>query len=165
MTQLYQLVSQYRELQQLDAEEIPEDVLRDTLEALGGELELKATNVAMYVENLASFADQIDEAAKAMKERASRVRKRSDAVRQYLMSMMQAAQITKIEAPQFTLAIRKNPPALFIAPDVVIPAEFMVTPPAPAPYPDKAKLKQAIKDGLVIDGVRLEQGERLEIKA
>jgi len=165
MSHLYKLVAQYRELQQLDAEEVPEDVLRDTLEALGGELEIKATNVAAFCKNLDSFADQIDEAAKAMKERGARVRRKSDAVRQYLMSMMQAAQITKIESPEFTLAIKKNPPALFIAPDVVVPAEFMVTPPAPAPYPDKAKLKQALKDGLHIDGVRLEQGERLEIKA
>jgi hypothetical protein len=164
MTALYQLVAQYRELQQIDAEEIPEDVLRDTLEALSGELEMKATNVAMFCQNLDTFAANCDEAAKRMKERATKIKRKADQVRGYLQTMMEAAQITKIEAPEFTLAIRKNPPSLVIVPDAKIPDEFMVKPPVPAPYPDKTAIKEAIKAGRKVDGCRLEQGQRLEIR-
>lgn len=164
MTALYQLVAQYRELQQIDAEDIPEDVLRDTLEGLAGELTEKATNVAMFCQNLDTFAGNIATAAKRMKERSERVQRRADQVRAYLQTMMEAAQITKIEAPEFTLAIKKNPPALVIMPDVTVPDEFMVTPPAPAPYPDKAAIRIALKAGRAIDGCRLEQGQHLEIK-
>lgn len=164
MIALYQLVAQYRELQQIDAEEIPEEVLRDTLEALQGDLEMKATNVAMFCKNLDTFAETVDEAAKQMKERASRIKRKADQVRGYLHSMLTAAEITKIEAPEFTLAVKKNPPALVIAPGAKIPDEFMVTPPAPSPYPDKSAIKEAIKAGRDIDGCRLEQGTRLEIK-
>ena len=164
MTALYQLVAQYRELQTIDADDIPDDVLRDTLEALTGELEVKATNVAMFCANLETFAENCNEAAKRMKDRATRIQRKADAVRAYLHSMMQAAEIAKIEAPEFTLAIRKNPPSLVITETAAIPDEFMVTPPAPAPYPDKAAIKAAIKAGREIDGCRLEQGTRLEIK-
>lgn len=164
MTALYQLVAQYRELQQIDAEEIPEEVLRDTLDALTGELEIKATNVAMFCQNLDTFAASCDEAAKRMKDRAARIQRKADQVRDYLQSMLEAAQITKIEAPEFTLAIRKNPPALVMAEGVAVPDEFMVTPPAPAPYPDKQAIKAALKAGRKIDGCRLDQAQRLEIR-
>lgn len=165
MSALYQLVAQYRELQQIDAEEVPEEVLRDTLEALTGEIEVKATNVAMFCENLTTFADNCDEAAKRMKERGARVRRKAEQVRAYLLAMMQGSEITKIESPEFTLAVRKNPPALVIADGVTIPDEFMVTPPAPPPYPDKQGIKAALKAGRGIEGCRLEQGVRLEIKS
>lgn len=164
MTALYQLVSQYRELQQLDAEDVDEKTLRDTLEALGGELEVKAANVAMFCQNLDAFAATIEEVAKRMKDRAVRVQRRADGVRDYLQTMMEAAQITKIEAPEFTLCIKLNPPSLVILPDAKIPDEFMVRPPAPAPHPDKIAIKAALKLGRVVDGCRLEQGQRLDIR-
>lgn len=165
MTALYQLVAQYRELQQIDAEDIDEQTLKDTLEGLEGELTVKATNVAMLALNLATFAENIEDAAKRMKDRAARVKRRSDQVQSYLKTMMDAAQITKIEAPEFTLSIKKNPHSLMIAPGVTIPDEFMVKPEAPPPHPDNAALKTALKAGRVIDGCRLDQGTRLEIKA
>lgn len=164
MSALYQLVTQFRSLQELDTEEIPEDVLRDTLEGLEGEIEVKATNVAMFCRNLDTFAANVDDAAKRMKERAAKIQRKADQVRHYLQSMMEAAQITKIEAPEFTLAIRKNPPALVIVPDAVIPDEFMVQPPTPPKHADKAAIKLALKAGKTVDGCRLEQGQRLEIK-
>jgi len=164
MSALYQLVAQYRELQQIDAEEIPEEVLRDTLEALTGELEVKATNVAMFCQNLEIFAANCEEAAKRMEDRASKVKRKADQVRSYLKQMMEAAEITKIEAPEFTLAIKKNPPALVIADGVVLPKEFMVIPPPPPAHPDKQAIKAALKQGRTVEGCRIEQATRLEIR-
>ena len=164
MSSLFQLVEQYRGLQDLDVEEIPEEVLRDTLEGLGGELQLKAANVAMYQQNLQSFADAVSEASKKMAARAKRLQAKADSLKQYLQSCMEAAQITKIESPELSLVIKKNPPALVIADSAQIPDEFMVTPPPPAPYPDKAAIKRALSEGRAVDGCRLEQGQRLEIR-
>lgn len=164
MPALYQLVTQFRALQELDSDDIPEDVLRDTLEGLQGDIELKATNVAMFCQNLDTFADNIDEATKRMKERATKVRRKAEQVRAYLKHMMEASDITKIESPEFTLAIKKNPPSLVVLPDAAIPDEFMVQPPTPPPQRDNAAIKAALKSGRIIDGCRLEQGTRLEIK-
>lgn len=161
MTALYQLVAQYRELQLIDAEEIPEDVLRDTLEALTGELEMKATNVAMFCANLDTFALNCGVAAKRMQERATKIQQKADQVREYLKAMMEAAAITKIEAPEFTIAIKKNPAALRAQLGAIAPDEFMVQPP---PKLDTAAIKAALKSGRVIAGYELVQGTRLEIK-
>jgi hypothetical protein len=164
MTSLFHLVDQYRSLQSLDIEEVPEDVLRDTLEGLGGELQLKATNVAMYQQNLQSMADAVKEASAKMAARAKRLQSKADSLKHYLQSCMEAAQITKIESPELSLVIKNNPPALFIAEGAAIPSEFMIVPPPPVAYPDKAAIKRALNEGRAIDGCRLEQGRRLDIR-
>jgi hypothetical protein len=162
MTALYQLVSQYRQLQEIDAEEIPEEVLRDTLEALTGELEVKATNVAMFCENLETFAGNCKEAAKRMNDRAAKIQRKADQVRAYLKQMLEAAEITKIEAPEFTLAIKKNPPALVIADGTKLPHKYVEV--VTSLKTKTNDIKAALKAGEVIEGCRLEQGTRLEIR-
>lgn len=164
MKPLFQLVADYRHLQELDPEEIDEQTLSDTLEGLGGEITLKATNVAYLARNLEAFAETVDDAAQAMKARAEVFRRKAAGIRGYLLNSMQGAGITKIQAPEFTISIRKNPIAVQIAPDAVIPAQFMVTPEPPPPRPDKKKLKDALEAGTVVDGVHLEQGVRLDIR-
>lgn len=168
MSALYEIVAQYRSLETLDAsDDLPADVIRDTLEGLTGELTVKATNVARYILNVESMADAVDGAAKQMKARAERMRKRADSIREYLRVNMQGAGITKIEATEFVLALKKNPPAVIIDNEAAIPDAFKVTPeppPPPLPRPDKALIKKGIQSGLTIAGCHLEQAERLEIK-
>lgn len=170
MTALYSLTDQLRELQALadsDAD-IPDEVLRDTLEGLQGALEVKATNVARFVRNQESLADAIEGAAKQMRERAARVRRRTDSMRQYLLANMTLAGINRIESAELVLAVRKNPPAVVIDDPAQIPAEYMRTPeppPPPTPVPDKKLIGDAIKAGTAVPGCHIEQGQRLEIKA
>ena len=53
MTSLYVLTSQLRELERLaDEGEVPAEVLADTVEGLTGEIEVKAQNIAQFVQNL-----------------------------------------------------------------------------------------------------------------
>jgi hypothetical protein len=164
MKPLYALVEQYRELERLDVEEIDDQALADTLEGLKGEITVKATNCALFARNIETFADTVDEAAAQMAERAKRLRRKADSIRAYLLDQMRGAGISKIQAPEFTVSIRKNPAAVQIAPDAAIPQEYMVVPEPPPPRIDKRKLADALKNGAVIDGVRLEQSERLDIR-
>jgi hypothetical protein len=162
---LYELANGYRELLTLaDSGDVPMEVIRDTLEGLQGDIEVKAVQVAKFALGLDATADQIDAAAKAMTERANRVRKRSEQIRAYLLLQMQMTGINKVECPEFTLAVRKTPDVVQIMETAVIPPEYMVQPPAPAPKPDKVALKAALKAGVEIPGVYLQGGERLEVK-
>jgi hypothetical protein len=164
MKPLFALVEQYRELERLDVEEIDEQTLADTLEALQGEITVKATNCALFARNIETFAATVDDAALQMAERAKRLRRKADSIRGYLLNQMRGAGISKIQAPEFTVSIRKNPAAVHIAPDAAIPLEYWVTPEPPPARPDKRKLAEALKAGTAIDGVTLEQTERLEIR-
>jgi phage repressor protein C with HTH and peptisase S24 domain len=166
-TSLFVLADQYRHLQLLaEAEtDVPAEVITDTLEALKGDLQDKAVNVAKFLRNLEVFADDIDQAAKEMKDRAARVRKRAEQIRGYLLSNMQACEISRIESPFFTIAIKKNPAAVVVFDEKQIPAAFMRQKPPPAPEPDKTAIKAALQAGGDVPGCRLEQGVRLEVKA
>lgn len=162
---LYEITAQFKELERLqDFDDLPGDLIRDTLEGLVGTFEEKAVSVVKFIRNLDSNADVIDEAAKAMKDRAQRQRNKADSIKSYLQFQMIATGITKIECPEFTIALRNNPEALKIREDAQIPDEFMVTPEPPPPQPDKKAIKQALKDGKHIDGCYLEAGQRVDIR-
>lgn len=165
LTPLYELTNYRQQLERLaDSGEVPPEEIADTLNALEGDIHEKAVQVAAFARNLEATADAVREAAKAMLARADRIEKRAEGVRNYLLFQMQANGISKVECPYFTLAVRKNPPAVVIDDEAQIPAEFIVTPPPPAPRPDKAAIARAMKSGTDVPGCHLIQNERLDIK-
>jgi hypothetical protein len=165
-TPLFELVKYQHELELLaDSGEIPPEQIADTLEALDGDIREKVVNVAAFSRNLESTAQAVREAAKAMLARADRIEKRAESVRAYLCFQMQAAGITKIESPWFTVAVRKNPPAVLVDDEASLPDEFKVIPPTPAPRPDKPAIARALKEGREVPGCRLFASERLEVRS
>lgn len=162
---LYEIADQFKGLTLLaDHEDLPPEVIRDTLEGLTGDMEVKSTNVAKFILGLEAEADMIEEAAKAMKERAARRRKRAESIRAYLLFNLQACGISKVSCPEFTLSVRRNPPAVEIDDPELVPQEFMAIPEPPPPHPDKAKIKAALKEGKTVAGCRLREGDRLEVR-
>ena len=164
-TPLYELTQYRRELEVLaDSGEVPPEQIADTLEALEGDIKEKAIQVAAFSRNLEATATAVREAGKAMLARAERIEKRAESIRNYLLFQMQVNEITKIESPWFTLAVRKNPPSVVIDDEAQLPAEFIVQPPPPPPRPDKESIKRALKDGKDVPGAHLLQAERLEVR-
>lgn len=162
---LYVLAEDYRNavisLADLD---LPPEVVADTLESMIGDIEVKSTNVAMFVRNLEATAEQIKAAEAEMAKRRKAIETRTQHVRDYLKDNMLRAGINKIECPYFKLAIRDNPPAVVIDDQSMIPANYMRQPETPPPAPDKKAIGDALKAGVEIKGARLERGQRLEIK-
>lgn len=164
-TSLYVLTDEYRVAAARLADlELDEQTIADTLEGLAGALEVKATNVAMFVRNLEASADAIKAAEGEMARRRKSIEARADRVRQYLKENMERAEISKIECPYFKIAIRDNPPAVVIDAESQIPAEYMRVPDPPPPSPDKKAIAAAIKAGKEIAGCHTERSKRLEIK-
>jgi len=162
---LYQLSDKYRQLEVLaDTGDIPPEVIRDTLDALGGELEEKAVAVAHFIRNLETAAESIETAASAMSLRAERMRERASSIRAYLLFHMQATRVPKVFSPYFTIAIRTNPPSVVIDDASVVPAEYKVIPTV-EPRIDRLRIAARIKAGEPVPGCRLETKQRLEIKA
>lgn len=165
MTALYVLANEYRDAANKLADlDLDEQTVSDTLESLGGDLELKATNVAMFARNLESTAASIKEAEAAMAARRKAIERRAEGLRLYLLTNMQRSGMTKIESPHFALSIKSNPPSVVINEPGLIPAEFMRQPEPPPPAPDKTAIKEAIKAGREVPGAHLVSGVRLDIK-
>lgn len=165
MKPLYEIVQAHRELTKLaEAEEFDPQAVADTLEGLEGDISVKARSVAAVVLSVEAWAQAAEDAAKRIQERAASTRKRAAWLRNYLQTNMQAAGMSKIEHPDLTVSIRKNPAAVQIADGIILPARFMVQPEPPPPRPDKKAIADALKAGEQIEGCQLVQSERLEIR-
>lgn len=165
MTSLYELAHDYAELERLaESGELDPKMIADTLEGLAGTIEVKTINVAKFVRNLRVIAAAKREAGKAMLAGGDRLDKRADSLEQYLLMNLQFIGLQKVESPELTVSIRKNPPAVVIDDEAQVPQEYIVVPPPPAPRPDREAIKRALKDGADVPGCRLTQGERLEIR-
>ena len=165
MTALYELAAEYRaDAEKLADMDLDEQTLADTLEGLGGELEVKAQNVIMFTRNLEATAAAIKEAEAQMAARRKALENRAAGLRRYVLENMQFAGIQKIECPFFKLSIRENPAAVDIYEPGLIPAQYMKQPEPPPPSPDKTAIKAAITAGTEVPGAKLTKGTRLEIK-
>lgn len=164
MNSLYDIASEYRAAAEKLADlDLDAETIADTLEALSGELEVKAQNVAYFIRNLEVSAAAIKDAEAKMAARRKAIENRVAGLQRYVHESMNMAGVSRIESPHFVVSIRDNPPAVDVFEPGLLPAEFMKTPEPPPPAPDKTAIKAAIKSGREVPGARLTQGTRLVI--
>lgn len=160
---LYQLTDAYRlALQELAEDATPEQV-HLALAPLEGQIAVKGQNIAAFCLNLEAEAEAIENAARKLKARADSIKRKQEGLRHYLMVNMQALGISEIKANDgtFRAKIVKNPPAVEITGQV--PAEYERVIPEKR-EPDKNKIKDDLKAGVIIEGAHLVQSERLKIE-
>ena len=160
MTKLYELSSQMIGLQNLmDDDDYPltRDQLTDTLDALKGDIEVKAESLLGYVSNLSSDVDTIDLEIKRLTARKKTIKNKQDGLRNYLRDNMAAMEIDKITCPLFTITLRKASLVAIVDGDIMaLPDKYIRTTVAP----DKAGIKRALMAGEEIEGCRLLPGQR-----
>lgn len=162
---LYQIADQYlQDMQMLQDRDLDDQTFADTLESLSGDLEVKATNVAMFIRNLETSAEAIKAAEKQMADRRKAIEAKTERMKEYLLENMVRTGITKIECPHFKIAVRDNPESLIVDAAAVVPGEYFNQPPLPDPVLDKVRLKKDLQAGVVVDGCTLERKKRIEIK-
>ena len=167
MTALYVLSSQYAALaDKLDRLELDEQTIADTIESSGlvDDIQTKAQGVLMVAAESTKYVPLIELEIQRLKDLKATRERVAAGLRDYLKSCMESAGIEKIECPLWKVTIQKNPPAVEVFDPLSIPAAYMTDPKPPAPAPDKALIKQAIKDGFEVPGARMTQSSRLAIK-
>jgi hypothetical protein len=161
---LYQLADEYQQaLEVLDDPELPEEVVRDTLEALQGGLVQKGQAVAAYALNLSAEI----EALKAHEKRVAAKRKTLEAreawFREYLKTNMERCGINEIKAIDgtFTAKLGKGRPSVVIDDEKLIPddSEFVRW----TRSVDKTAIAAAIKNGQEVPGAHVETRPSLRI--
>jgi len=162
MSTLYQLTEAYQELlsMALDPETDPE-ALADTMEAIDGEIEVKADGYAKVMKELKAIADARKAEAKRLLDGAKSVEANIDRMKAALMTSMKLTGKTKFKTELFGYGIQKNPPALKIDMPDRVPEEFLIP---QEPKVDSAAIKKELKEGVVYDWCHLEQSESLRIR-
>ena len=161
---LFDIVTQLKALERLeDSDEIPPEVIADTLEGLQGSFEVKAVAVAKFILSVEANADAIKEAAAAMKQRAERLQRRADSIKHYLLLQCQIVDVKKISTAEIIISRRANPVAVQVTDSATIPEQFWVQPPPPPKQLDKKAIKEALQNGTDVPGAFLESGEHIRI--
>ena len=151
---LHELTSDVLALQQ---EDLPEDVLADTLEALQGEFEDKGQALGAVVQNIEAEIDAL-KAHKATIDQKIKTRTNKIAwLKNYLRENMVASGIDKIECPLFTVTCRKPSKVVVIDDEDLVPDDYMNV--KVTTTPDKKAIAAALKEGEDIPGCRLADGQ------
>jgi|SRR6185437_3456311 len=143
------------------------DHLQEGSEEFLGELqdsfEAKSINVAKYILTLEAEAVAIKASADAMAKRHKSVSKHAESLRNYLrFHIEKTGLIDPIKSPECEIKLALNPPKLVIFNPDLIPDCYKKV--VETIKIDEAEIKKDIKDGLDVEGCKLEQATRVVIK-
>lgn len=169
MSNLYDISAQYASfLAAVEAGDIPDEAIEDTLAGLDGELEEKVDNIACIIKQLNAEADAIKTERDRLSERQQAKEHRADRLKDYIRQAMALAKKKKIETARNCVSIGKpTPRAVITNLDALRSTESVWKPYdyAKETNVDKAKLKEILQAGTVVPGAALQDGApRLTIK-
>jgi Siphovirus Gp157. len=152
-------------LQKMD--DLPSDALEDTLGALSNEM---AQDLGAYCKNIEAeltamqnYEIEMRKKEDNMREKRVRLKNKLDKFKEYLLTKFNESGIKSLECSEFTIYVKNNPSAVAVQCEVEkLPQEYIKI--RTIVSPNKLKLKNAIKDGAIIDGVELVTTKRIEIK-
>ena len=157
MTHLYELSNQMIGLKNLMEDPDCDIDLTDTLDALEGDLQVKAEGLLAYIANIGSDVDAITNEIKRLNMRKSAMVNRQKALKDYLRFNMERADIQKIGCPLFSITLGKPKPMAVITDAKALPKEYIVTKTTTAPI--KATILADLKRGVEIPGAELGESQ------
>lgn len=163
---LYELSSEYMELlAMMEDPDADMEVINDTLEAIGGELEAKADGYARVMRQMDADAKAIKAEEYRLYNRRKAIENRSEWLKSRLQEVMEVTGKTKFKTELFSFGIQKNPPKVVIDSPEKIPEGFLIP---QEPKIDAAAIKESLKsadEAPIWDGIaHLEQSESLRIR-
>ena len=165
---LYEIAVEYQNfLEAIENGDIPEEAIIDTLESITSILEDKADNIACLIKNMSAEAEAIKAEEAKLSERRKAKEKQVDRLKEYLSTTLLASGYTKIETARNKITFRKSESVA-----VDDEAEFikwaMGNDDAYLTYKEptinKTAVKEALKNGIELNGVRIESKQNLQIK-
>ena len=102
------------------------------------------------------------EAESNMHQRRASLEKKINHMREYLRGNLEKSGIKKIDAPDISISMQKNPYKVVITNENEIPEDFIDTKETKAV--NKEKIKEALKNGEEVPGCELVQENRITIK-
>lgn len=163
---LYELTNDYLALMQaIDNDEIPEEAIADTLEAITASIEDKADNIACILKNLDADIVAIKAEETRLAERRKAKERLYERIKQYLSEELQRAGVDAVETPRNRITFRRSESvevadsfvewAMENRDDLLTYAE---------PTANKTAIKKALKDGAEIVGAELRVKNNIQLK-
>jgi hypothetical protein len=164
---LYEIANDYLALMQaIENDEIPEEAIADTLEAIVAEIEDKADNIACLLKNIDADIVAIKAEEAKLEERRKVKEKSAERIKQYLSDVLQSAAIDKVETARNRITFRKSESVeldegAFVAWAMENCNDLLTY---SAPKANKTEIKKALKGGQAIEGAKLVVNQNIQIK-
>lgn len=164
---LYEIANDYLALMQaIENDEIPEEAIADTLEAIVAEIEDKADNIACLLKNIDADIVAIKAEETRLAERRKVKEKSAERIKQYLSDVLQSAAIDKVETARNRITFRKSESVeldegAFVAWAMENNNDLLTY---SAPKANKTEIKKALKGGAEIVGAQLVSKNNIQIK-
>ncbi|MCX7509559.1 siphovirus Gp157 family protein [Delftia tsuruhatensis] len=163
---LYQLTGEWLTLsRQLSEMDFDAQTIADTLEGSEQQmaLEEKVQGYEMVARNIEAPVAAIDAEIERLQALKATYMNRSKSLRMRVLKTMQDLGVQKITCPLFEVSRRKNPSRVVLFEESLVPSRFWKKPEVELTV-DKKAVKDALDAGEDVQGARLEQSERLQIK-
>lgn len=109
MSSIYELTDQYKEVEEMLYDgETDEQVILDTLESIGGEIEDKADNFAKLIKNLLSDAESLGAEEERIKRRRISIENRAKRLKETLQANLEYVGKTKFKTLLFSFSVSNN---------------------------------------------------------
>ena len=159
---LYELTDDYRNLLEMAQNpDIDGQAIKDTLEAIQGDIEEKADGYAKVIKELSADTDKITAEIKRLTDRKNTIQNSIADMKQKLKEAMIATGNLKIHTDLFYFYIQKNPPALVVDDEKAIPQEYLIP---QEPKVDKKAIIDFLKGGNDVPYAHIEQSEGVRIR-
>jgi len=134
--------------------------LKDTLDSLQMDIEVKADNIAKFIRSLQAEADALKAEADRLTERRKAKENKADYLKSYLEAEMLRLDKSKVAGMLFSFTIQNNPPSVEILDESLIPVAYKRT----AVEIVRKAILADLKNGVEVAGAQLKQTKGLRIR-
>ena len=165
-SKLYEIVGNYLQLQEmLYEDEVPDQVLLDTIEAVDGEFDYKIENYCKVIKNVESDIKALDEESKRLSEKKKVLENRVDRLKKTMFEAMKTVGKTKAGGQILKASIQKNGGKLPLIVDDIDVSKLPDTYKKVEYTTNNEAIREALDNGVTLDFARYgERGESLRIK-
>ena len=159
MAKLYEMTNYVAQLyEMLEAGEIDEEIIKDTIEAMG--VEEKVEGYCQVIKQLLADASMFKDEIDRLTARKKSIENNAEWLKRQLFDFYVASGSKKIKAGTFTISSRKST-AVKITNKEAIPMDYLTI---PMPKANLTAIKQAIKEGKDVPGAEIEERESVQIR-
>lgn len=165
---LYELSDQYRQfIESIEAGEIPEEAIADTLDAMEGDINEKIDNTVSAYKSFIAEAEAIEAEEKILAKRKGAKKAYAERMKNYLAAMLPTIGIAEWESARHKLSFRKST-KLVIADEMAFTAWAMGSHDEYLSYSlpkiNKNAVKTAMGEKMHIDGCEIVENLNIQIK-
>lgn len=166
MSRLYEITGELLTLQEMLEDDLEDEVLADTLEAVTGEYEIKLEAYCKVIKNLEADIDALKCEADRLNTKRKTLENNIDRLKKAMFDSMKVTNTAKVKGTLFTVAIQKNGGKIPVIPGPdadtsKLPDNLVIV----TEKPNLDAIREALEAGKTVTGYSLgERGESLRIK-